>query len=88
MAWADCWLELDHVRVGGRGALMSGPATGAVGALPVGKGGGSGAGVRIPRPPHSNRARHRLSRVGNRELNAALHRVAMTKPAVTHPPRP
>jgi transposase len=27
----------------------------------------------------SNRARHRLSRVGNRQLNAALHRIAMTQ---------
>ena len=27
----------------------------------------------------SNRARHRLSRTGNRQLNAALHRVAMTQ---------
>jgi transposase len=27
----------------------------------------------------SNRARHRLSRAGNRQLNAALHRIAMTQ---------
>lgn len=27
----------------------------------------------------SNRARHRLSRTGNRQLNAALHRIAMTQ---------
>lgn len=27
----------------------------------------------------SNRARHRLSRIGNRQLNAALHRIAMTQ---------
>jgi transposase len=33
----------------------------------------------------SNRARHRLSRTGNRQLNAALHRVAMTQ-ARCHPP--
>lgn len=32
----------------------------------------------------SNRARHRLSRAGNRQLNAALHRVAMTQ-ARYHP---
>ncbi|WP_205857808.1 transposase, partial [Phytoactinopolyspora endophytica] len=32
----------------------------------------------------SNRARHRLSRTGNRQLNAALHRVAMTQ-ARCHP---
>jgi hypothetical protein len=34
----------------------------------------------------SNKARHRLSRTGNRQLNAALHRVAMTQ-AHWHPPR-
>jgi transposase len=33
----------------------------------------------------SNKARHRLSRTGNRQLNAALHRVAMTQ-AHWHPP--
>ena len=33
----------------------------------------------------SNRARHRLSRTGNRQLNAALHRIAMTQ-ARCHPP--
>ncbi|GAA4262803.1 hypothetical protein GCM10022255_101600 [Dactylosporangium darangshiense] len=33
----------------------------------------------------SNRARHRLSRTGNRQLNAALHRIAMTQ-ARWHPP--
>lgn len=32
----------------------------------------------------SNRARHRLSRVGNRQLNAALHRIALTQ-AQWHP---
>jgi transposase len=32
----------------------------------------------------SNRARHRLSRAGNRQLNAALHRIAMTQ-ARCHP---
>ena len=32
----------------------------------------------------SNRARHRLSRTGNRQLNAALHRIAMTQ-AYWHP---
>jgi transposase len=32
----------------------------------------------------SNRARHRLSRTGNRQLNAALHRVALTQ-AHWHP---
>jgi transposase len=32
----------------------------------------------------SNRARHRLSRIGNRQLNAALHRIAMTQARV-HP---
>ncbi|UAC02034.1 IS110 family transposase [Dactylosporangium vinaceum] len=33
----------------------------------------------------SNRTRHRLSRTGNRQLNAALHRIAMTQ-ARCHPP--
>jgi transposase len=33
----------------------------------------------------SNRARHRLSRTGNRQLNAALHRIAMTQ-VRCHPP--
>jgi transposase len=33
----------------------------------------------------SNRARHRLSRTGNRQLNAALHRMAMTQMRV-YPP--
>ena len=33
----------------------------------------------------SNKARHRLSRTGNRQLNAALHRIAMTQ-ARWHPP--
>lgn len=33
----------------------------------------------------SNKARHRLSRTGNRQLNAALHRIAMTQ-ARCHPP--
>jgi transposase len=33
----------------------------------------------------SNRARHRLSRTGNRQLNAALHRIALTQ-AHWHPP--
>lgn len=33
----------------------------------------------------SNKARHRLSRTGNRQLNAALHRIAMTQ-ARMHPP--
>ena len=32
----------------------------------------------------SNRARHRLSRTGNRQLNAALHRIALTQ-AQWHP---
>jgi len=32
----------------------------------------------------SNRARHRLSRSGNRQLNAALHRIALTQ-AHWHP---
>lgn len=32
----------------------------------------------------SNKARHRLSRTGNRQLNAALHRIAMTQ-ARSHP---
>jgi transposase len=32
----------------------------------------------------SNRARHRLSRTGNRELTAALHRIALTR-ARCHP---
>jgi transposase len=31
-----------------------------------------------------NRARHRLSRTGNRQLNAALHRIAMIQ-AYWHP---
>jgi transposase len=33
----------------------------------------------------SNRARYRLSRAGSRQLNAALHRIAMTQ-ARCHPP--
>jgi transposase len=33
----------------------------------------------------SNHQRHRLSRVGNRQLNAALHRIALTQ-AHYHPP--
>ncbi len=33
----------------------------------------------------SNKARHRLSRTGNRQLNAALHRTALTQ-AHWHPP--
>ena len=33
----------------------------------------------------SNKTRHRLSRTGNRQLNAALHRIAMTQ-AHWHPP--
>jgi transposase len=33
----------------------------------------------------SNRARHRLSRTGNRQLNAALHRIALTQ-VHWHPP--
>jgi len=33
----------------------------------------------------SNKARHRLSRTGNRQLNAALHRIALTQ-AHWHPP--
>ena len=32
----------------------------------------------------SNKTRHRLSRTGNRQLNAALHRIAMTQ-AHWHP---
>ncbi len=32
----------------------------------------------------SNKARHRLSRTGNRQLNAAIHRIAMTQ-AHWHP---
>jgi transposase len=33
----------------------------------------------------SNKTRHRLSRTGNRQLNAALHRIALTQ-ARWHPP--
>lgn len=33
----------------------------------------------------SNKQRHRLSRTGNRQLNAALHRIAMTQARI-HPP--
>lgn len=33
----------------------------------------------------SNRTRHRLSRTGNRQLNTALHRIALTQ-AHWHPP--
>jgi transposase len=33
----------------------------------------------------SNKQRHRLSRTGNRQLNAALHRIALTQ-ARCHPP--
>jgi transposase len=33
----------------------------------------------------SNKARHRLSRTGNRQLNAALHRIALTQTR-WHPP--
>ncbi|MGA3256468.1 MAG: IS110 family transposase [Mycobacterium sp.] len=33
----------------------------------------------------SNKQRHRLSRTGNRQLNAALHRIAITQ-ARLHPP--
>jgi hypothetical protein len=33
----------------------------------------------------SNRQRHRLSRTGNRQLNAAIHRIALTQ-AHWHPP--
>ena len=33
----------------------------------------------------SNKQRHRLSRTGNRQLNAALHRIAMTQSRM-HPP--
>ncbi|MDP9258615.1 MAG: IS110 family transposase [Actinomycetota bacterium] len=33
----------------------------------------------------SNHTRHRLSRSGNRQLNAALHRIALTQPH-WHPP--
>lgn len=33
----------------------------------------------------SNNQRHRLSRVGNRQLNAAIHRIALTQIRV-HPP--
>jgi transposase len=33
----------------------------------------------------SNRERHRLSRIGNRQLNTALHRIAITQ-AHYHPP--
>ncbi len=32
----------------------------------------------------SNRSRHRLSRSGNRQLNAALHRIALTQARI-HP---
>jgi hypothetical protein len=35
----------------------------------------------------SNKARHRLSRTGNRQLNAALHRMAMTQMRVDAQPR-
>lgn len=40
----------------------------------------------VPMPVwSSNKARHRLSRTGNRQLNAALHRIALTQ-AHWHPP--
>jgi transposase len=35
----------------------------------------------------SNRTRHRLSRTGNRQLNAALHRIAMTQARCHQPAR-
>jgi transposase len=35
----------------------------------------------------SNRARHRLSRTGNRQLNAAVHRIAMTQARCHAPAR-
>jgi transposase len=36
----------------------------------------------------SNRARHRLSRTGNRQLNAALHRIALAQATGTPTPEP
>ena len=42
--------------------------------------------VRLPLPVwSSNKQRHRLSRTGNRQLNAALHRIALTQ-ARCYPP--
>jgi transposase len=35
----------------------------------------------------SNKQRHRLSRTGNRQLNAALHRIAMTQARLQPPAR-
>ncbi len=35
----------------------------------------------------SNKQRHRLSRTGNRQLNAALHRIAMTQAGPHRPAR-
>ena len=35
----------------------------------------------------SNKQRHRLSRTGNRQLNAALHRIAMTQARCHQPAR-
>ncbi len=32
----------------------------------------------------SNRVRHRLSRTGNRQLNAAIHRIAVTQMRIHH----
>jgi len=34
----------------------------------------------------SNKQRHRLSRIGNRQLNTALHRIAMTQAQCIHLP--
>lgn len=36
----------------------------------------------------SNKARHRLSRTGNRQLNAALHRIALTQAHWHEPAKP
>src|ERR1700741_4064798 len=44
--------------------------------------------VRLPLPVwSSNKQRHRLSRTGNRQLNAALHRIAMTQARMHLPAR-
>jgi transposase len=47
---------------------------------------GRRCGTAAPLPVWSaNKARHRLGRSGNRQLNTALHRIAMTQ-AHRHPP--
>src|ERR1700741_445528 len=44
--------------------------------------------VRLPLPVwSSNKQRHRLSRTGNRQLNAALHRIALTQARCYQPAR-